>query len=244
MSWHNFKDKLKRYFPFSDKEKKDFLITVAVMAFIFSFNKWGIEKFNLSYGIKNLLISIGIVAVSLFAHHAAQRATSLYYGFRTEHKLWYWGLGIGFVLAVLTNGQVLFLAASGITIHLLTVHRLGFFRYGPNVEVLGKVAASGIGANLVLAGIGYGIASLAGTEPMNSFVVFNLLFAAWNILPIPPLDGSIILPYSRAFYYFIIGTIASYFFLLLVGINSLLFAIILGFIFFVFAWAIEKGYLK
>ena len=44
----------------------------------------------------------------------------------------------------------------------------------------------------------------------HNFFVFNLWFAALNLLPIPPLDGSKILYSSRLLYVFLIITLLAY----------------------------------
>ena len=38
---------------FSKKEIKYILVAAIIAAFVFSFNEWGIEKFNIATGIKN-----------------------------------------------------------------------------------------------------------------------------------------------------------------------------------------------
>ena len=63
----------------------------------------------------------------------------------------------------------------------------------------------------------------------NELFVLNLSFAAWNLLPIPPLDGSKVFYYSRLTYVFIFGSIASYVFMVyFLNIYSYIYALLIG----------------
>src|SRR3989344_9627995 len=122
MSWTNYKDKLSKYFWFSNEEWKAFIITVLVGALIYSWNSWGDVQFDAAQGVKSLIIAIFLVALAVFVHHAAQRMFALTLGFKAEHKLWWYGLVIGLMLAMLSKGSVVFFAASSTMIHLLPIH--------------------------------------------------------------------------------------------------------------------------
>ncbi len=195
-SWANYKDKVVRYFPFSQSEWKGFATTVLVFAVLFSFTNWGETAFDLQEGLKNLLIAIVIVGVSLFVHHAAQRLMGLWYGYRVEHRVWWIGLLVGLLAAMLSNGRVLIFAATALQAHFLPAHRLGRWRYGPSLREIGATAFMGPIASVVVAFLLYLIAPTFFAD----FLTFNLLFAAYNMLPIPPLDGLHVFVGSRAGY--------------------------------------------
>ncbi|HLC32473.1 MAG TPA: hypothetical protein VJJ82_01475 [Candidatus Nanoarchaeia archaeon] len=213
MSWANYKDKLNKYFWFSKEEWKAFIITVLVGAIIYSWNGWGAARFDAAEGIKNLIVAIILVAIVVFVHHAAQRIFAPTIGFRAEQKLWWYGLLIGLMLAILSRGWlVYFFAASSTLIHLMPVHRLGSFRYGANMASISKVALMGPFANAVLALLTKWLMewSIVSQEAGHRFFMLNAMFALMNLLPIPPLDGSRIMYDSRAIYVLVLLTFAAF----------------------------------
>jgi len=225
------RDKIQRYGWFQQEEWRGFLITVLVLAIIFSFDEWGSTSFEVSEGFANLLLAILIVSLAVAVHHAAQRLLALWYGFRPEHILWWQGLTFSAVLTVFSNGNIKFLPGSALMIHHMPTHRLGFYRYGPNFKTFASIAAVGPGANLVLAGILRIAGEATGLPPelVGKAYAFNLLFAAYNLLPFPPLDGSRIFYGSRLLYVFVVSAILGYIVLALaVGIRSIILAVLIG----------------
>jgi len=233
MSWRNYWDKVTRYFAFSNEEISAFVITVLVFAFIDSFDQWGYERFDVLIGLKNYLISLIIVGTALFVHHAAQRLAAIRTGFRAEHKLWWHGLVLGLILVVFTRGTVELFVASGVFIHMLAAHRLGVFRYGPNIDTYAMIALWGPLANIFFATVVKTL-ELWTPLPLNpeivqAIFVFNLGFAALNMLPIPPLDGSRVFFASRLTYAFVAGTIIGYVALIyFFNAYSYIFALLIG----------------
>jgi len=246
MSFRNFVDKIKRYFWFQKDELSGFLITVFVVAFIFSFTDWGTDKFDVVVGISNLSVAVFIVAISIFVHHAVQRLVALWYGFRAEHILWWQGLTVSSLLAIFSNGKIKLLPGSALMIHHLPIHRLGAYRYGPGLKAFSTISALGPFANLVFSTIVRVIGDVF--FPNNVFFLklysFNLLFAAYNLLPIPPLDGSRIFYESRLMYVFVFCAILGYVILdLVVGLRSYILALVIGVIsWFVFYYYFERAW--
>ena len=246
MSLRNFVDKVRRYGVFQKEELHDFLITVFVLAVIFSFDEWGVVNFDVSEGFANLLLAVLIIFFSVLVHHVAQRAFALWYGFRPEHILWWQGLTFAGLIAVFTNGVVKLFPSSALMIHHLPTHRLGFYRYGPNFKTFALIAAVGPAANLVLAGVLRIVGEFVGlpAEFIAKAYFFNLVFAGFNALPIPPLDGSRVFYGSRLLYVFVFSAVVSYIvFSLLAGIRSFVLAAFIGgvcwllfYIFFEHGW--------
>ena len=205
MSWANYKDKLDKYFWFSKEEWKAFVITVLIGALIYSWNSWGDVRFDAAQGAKSLIIAIILVGVAVFVHHAVQRMFALTLGFRAEHRLWWYGLVIGLILAMLSRGSIVFFAASSTLIHLMPIHRLGAFRYGPNLATFSKISFMGPFASATLAWITslFMAWEIVGQVAGHRFFMLNAMFAVMNLLPIPPLDGSRIFYSSRPEYIFI-----------------------------------------
>ncbi|MBS3176285.1 hypothetical protein J4457_03550 [Candidatus Woesearchaeota archaeon] len=233
-SWVNFKDKLQRYFFYNKEELKVYLLVTLAFAFIWSFDQWGETAFNFVEGIQNFLIALLICAVSVFVHDAGQRIVALYVGFRAETRLWWHGLWIGLILAIITKGSFVMFAATSVWVHHLAYHRLGFYRYGPNTLSFSMTALSGPIASIIFAGFFKTIDLWIGfpeflSQLISNFFVFNVVYAAWNLLPIPPLDGSKVFFTSRVTYSFVAGTIISYALMVfLLNIYSYILALLAG----------------
>jgi len=233
MKGRTYFDTVKRYFWFNKQEWRSLAIITVVFAFIFSFNEWGDTAFDFMIGIGNFARALIIVAMGIFIHEAGQRLAGLKIGFRTEVKIWWYGIIAALILAFISRGSILFFAATGMTLHHMATHRLGHFRYGPNVRAMGVIALMGPVANILAATFMKVLQVNLHLIPMDSvfaykFFLFNWVFALVNLLPIPPLDGSRLLFYSRLTYAFVFGTIAGYLILFSLGVYSYVLALIIG----------------
>jgi Zn-dependent protease len=237
----DYLSKVKKFFWFSKTEFNGFILVVLVFSFIFSFNSWGGVSFDFFFGLKNLLFAFFLCGFSLFIHHSGQRFMALKLGFKPEHKVWWPGIIVSLILVLLSNGFIKMYAASAIFISLFPRHRIGAFRAGMNINALAKTALAGPVFNVFLATFAI-LLEWTGLIPQTLSIMifkFNLSLAAWNLLPIPPLDGSRILYYSRLVYVFLVSFILGYVFLIWIFnwysyIFALLIAIICWFLFLVF----------
>ncbi|MGH9424717.1 MAG: hypothetical protein ACRD2L_00175 [Terriglobia bacterium] len=247
MSWANYKDKVSRYFPFSNTEWKHFIIVVLVFALMFSFTEWGVERFDAKLGFRNFAIAIFIVGLTVFVHHAAQRLWGIRKGYRIENKVWWPGILIALLITFLTNGKVLLFFATAMQAHFLPTHRLGSFRYGPSIRQIGAAAFAGPIACVL---IGFILYVLGPTAMATKFFTFSLLFAGYNMLPIPPLDGFLVFvgaknSYGGTFTYTstvagFLGFFALYFLAALSFWWSFVLALIVGF----FGWFVFQALVK
>lgn len=236
VSWPDYKDKLARYFRFSRTELNGLIVLIIVFAFIYSFTRWGEQAFSLQAGLKNLLFALIIVGLSVMIHHSAQRMVGLWYGYRIEHRVWWMGLIIGLLAVVLSNGKVLIFVGSTLFAHFMPAHRIGKFRFGPSTRQIGASAFAGPLACVV---ISFFLALAFPSPFFNDFLNFNLLFAIYNMLPIPPLDGFLVYAGSKSpqgggfwYKYSVSGIIAFFFIYFLTGLGfwwSLLLAALIGF---------------
>ncbi|MEM3154712.1 MAG: hypothetical protein QW165_04065 [Candidatus Woesearchaeota archaeon] len=212
MNFRNYLDKLKRYFWFSKEEWLAFLVTVFGLAFIYSWDQWGGIRFDLIAGFKNYSIATIFLFITVFVHHAGQRMMALQLGLRAEQRLWWYGFLIGLIVVIISNGSIKFLAATSTIAYMLPAHRLGAFRYGPNISTIAKIVMAGPLLNIFFSAF---VKSLEWAGMLNPYIaqqlfVLNLIYAGWNLIPVPPLDGSKIFYYSRLTYAFLFGSIASY----------------------------------
>ena len=102
-----FRDMISRfrhYLRFSKEEIEACTISVLVMAFIVSFDKWGNgNQFDFGVGLINLIYSIIIVGIVLGTQVTVIKIVALYYGYRGEFKMWWYGLIIGLVICFLSG---------------------------------------------------------------------------------------------------------------------------------------------
>ncbi|MCB9362337.1 hypothetical protein H6504_02785 [Candidatus Woesearchaeota archaeon] len=240
----NFSDKVMRYFPFNSQEIKAVALTILILAFIVSFND-GSEVFDLGSWMGNLLLWLVIVAMSFLVKMAGHRLMGLQYGFRVEYSIWWYGILLSLAIAFVSFGHFWVLLTGGIMIHHLTIHRIGWFRYGTNMRALSMIAIAGPIANVLFATFVKTLQIWFHLFPEQSIIVdriflFNLSLAAYSMLPIPPLDGSKVLFDSRMVYAFAFGCFASYAILAWSGIYSYVFAFILGVLFWISYYALVE----
>ncbi len=207
MSFRNYVDKLNRYFWFSKEEWLSFIIAVVVLSIIYIWPSQG----TLIY-LNQVPIAIIFITLTLFVHHAGQRMMALSVGMKAEHRLWWYGPLIGLILVMVSGGRIKFLAATATIAYALPAHRLGAFRYGPGLTTISKICLAGPVLNIFFSALVKSLEWAGVLSPSIGNALFNLniFFAMWNLLPIPPLDGSKVFYYSRLVYAFLFGTIVSY----------------------------------
>ena len=200
----DLKDKINRYFKFSAGEIRSLIVTILVFAFIISFRDWGIgTSINVKIGLFNFFNAMLIVTMSMLVYQSVQRIISLYMGYKMEYKLWTFGILLGLIVAFITNGHIWFLIPGGVVYYLLPGHRLGWIRYGLNQFGMGMIAAWGPLASIGLAIFFKLISGVVPNPLITKAILFNLAFAVWMILPIPPSDGNKLFFGSRITYAFI-----------------------------------------
>ena len=207
---HDIIDKTKRYYKFTPSEVRGLVVTILICAFIISFRQWGLGKnLDIAYGLKNLLIGIIIVTISILIKLSIQRIAALSVGYRSEYKVWMFGLLLGLVLAFVSNGNIWFFVPGGIVLHHLAGHRIGFFRYGLDYFGHGLITVWG-NAGILIFGIILKVINQSLNNPViQKAILFNLLLAIYSMLPIPPLDGSRMFFGSRLVYAFSFCAIVS-----------------------------------
>lgn len=182
-------DRIKRYYKFSLAETRNLLIAILVLTFIFAFND-GRETFDSVLWFGNFIKVLIIVVISVFIHESAHKLVGLSASYRTDFRLWPYGIVIGLLLTVVSNGKLYFLAPGGVLIHHLAIHRLGMFRYGLSSFYSTFIAFAGPLANIVLALIVKIISFSFPSQLLTAIITINLWYAIFSSLPIPPLDGS------------------------------------------------------
>lgn len=156
------------------------------------------------------LIALIGLGTAFIGHELAHKLVAQKFGYQAEFRLWWLGLVIAALTAFLTMGRILFAAPGAVYIFAYT---------RPREE--GVIAVSGPLANLVLAflfyfflGQGNGFTAIIG---QYGFII-NLWLAAFNLLPIPPLDGSKVMSWNLGVWIIVTATAWGLFVLTMAGI--------------------------
>ncbi len=259
MVMYTFRDyisKFRHYFRFSKEEIEACVISVLAMAFIISFNEWGYgSQFDFSIGLGNYIKAVIIMGLVLLTQLVAAKLMALYWGFRAEYKLWWYGilfgLGLAFLSGSFTNSLgkatiIWFLAPGGLFFHHLSKHRLGWFRYGMNTWETALCCMVGSLANILLAiFVKIILYAIPDSLFLQKLLSVTLWFALFTILPIPPLNGSRLFFGSRVTYFFILGWVIGFNVLLRFPVNIFI-TILIATIFAALTWALNlwKGEAK
>jgi Zn-dependent protease len=203
---HNWFDRVRHEFRFSPEEVKGLVLAIIVLSFAIGFND-NTETFDMAHWLLNFLNCILLVTLSLLFRETAHRVFSIRSGHKVEFKVWPVGLGLALAASVLSYGKVPLLVYGGFLMSYVPRQRLGYFRYGLSFQNMATVALWGNLASLLLA-LFFRIAYSFIPNPLiNLAIMVNIMLACLNMLPIPPLTGSIIFFTSRTYYVFSLALI-------------------------------------
>jgi Zn-dependent protease len=175
------------------REARDLIISALVIAFAFSYQ--GINNINIIP--INFAIAIFAVALGFILHELSHRFIAKKHKCHAEYRMWKEGLLLALALAILTNGAFTFAAPGAVMIAPLVT------LWGDQEKItrkdIGLISISGPIMNLLLAGAFIALDLLI---PSLSFVFslgarVNIWLGFFNMLPIPPLDGSKVLLWSK-----------------------------------------------
>ncbi len=169
---------------FSPDELKDLIISTFAIALIFAWNGRGFPHID-SWFILYFIIILFTVGSGFVLHELAHRTVARHFGALSEFKAWYEGLAIALVLKIVVGFT--FIAPGAVYIYkdYLTKRENGL------------ISLAGPLTNVALALIFYMI-----HIPLISDIGYyvNMFLAAFNMIPIPPLDGSKVLSWNPIIY--------------------------------------------
>ena len=180
------------------REIKDLAISAAVLAFVFAYAYFG--------GITNIMsVIIGfpvmllIISISFIFHELGHRNIAMKFNAYAEYRLWKNGLILAVIITVFTNGWLIFAAPGAVMIY--TRADLWGRSAALSRQASGIISASGPVMNIIIAIAFFLLAALVpvsvlGIDVFGLGARINALLAFFNLLPIPPLDGSKILPWN------------------------------------------------
>lgn len=170
------------------KEINDILVSWFVLSVAFFFVLEGVGVPTLGV----LVTYLFLVAVSFLSHEFGHRQVARKYGFQANYEMWPQGI----ILALVTSMIGFLFAAPGAVV----IRQRGVIHASRRtLNKIGlRISIAGIVINLVL-GVLLVIAFLFTEIPILATAAWiNIWLAIFNLLPIPPLDGSKVLHYNKA----------------------------------------------
>ncbi len=158
------------------------LVSWITITLAFSINSLylGISRFIIEFPILLLVLGLGFVL-----HELGHRTVARKFGLLAVYRAWIPGLLLALGLAVMTGGRFIFAAPGAVYIGGRPITR----------RENGLISLAGPAVNIILA---LGFLGLYLLSPVRSILELvglygmytNFFLAAFNLLPVPPLDGS------------------------------------------------------
>ncbi len=181
----------------NNDEMRDLLVASAALVFVFSYPEF--------LGNPSLLFASAIAIVSGFAlHELAHKFMANKFGASAEFRLWKEGLMMAVVLAIATNGSFVFAAPGAVMISGVKFGLRGLAHL--NRMEMGMIGAAGPVTNIALAAL-FAVLYSATANPIMVYAArINMSLAIFNMIPIPPLDGSKVMNWGFANWAVVIGS--------------------------------------
>lgn len=248
VDYWEFKDRALRYYGFNRIETMHLIISIVSMVFIWMYTLYAYrditDVWSTSSFVGKLLAVTLMVSVSIIVQLVTQKLVAIYYGYKIEYRVWYFGLLLGIIVSLVSGGHLPIIMPGGITMMHLAKLRIGEFRYGLNTFEASLSALWGPLANIILAMlVKFFMWQVLGFEFawVNQFFLFSLVYAFYTMLPIAPLAGVIAFYGSKLAYVFATGAMMGYILLIIIlGQYSFFGAVIIGAI----TWLMFYKYVK
>jgi Zn-dependent protease len=163
---------------FSNEELRDIIIAIIVLALIFSFPD-----------LTLFFLSLILVFFSYFLHEMGHKFMARKFGCMATFKIWPAGIFLGIMtmfFRLIGGWNVVFVAPGFIEIMPYSFGRWGFKVVRVGKKELAWISLAGVGINVLFAVV---FKILPG-EIFQILSRYNGFIAFFNLLPIPPLDGS------------------------------------------------------
>ncbi|MCX6775322.1 MAG: site-2 protease family protein [Candidatus Micrarchaeota archaeon] len=167
-------------------EMIDIIVSVLALAFAFSISR--LEFFPI------ILLTVG---VGFVAHELAHRFVANHYGAKAFYRAWPEGLLFMFATAAITGGKFLFAAPGAVYIYSTYLSK----RENGIISISGAVMNFLLAIFFLFVAVAIGVGGTPKADMLaESFISFgtymNLYLAFFNMIPIPPLDGSKVIAWS------------------------------------------------
>lgn len=185
-------------FKFQNEELKDILISTLALGFIFTWN-WNLFSTNLPGFFFIAVLTTAIVALSFIPHELMHKFFANKYHCHAKYEMWKTGLLIALALAVISNGSFVFAAPGAVVIYTTFYSRHGLEHTRLTSRQNAIISAGGPLTNIAIAAVFVLLSYIGISDSFGLFtqiIKVNSFLAMFNLLPIPPLDGSKIIWYN------------------------------------------------
>lgn len=182
---------------FTFKEVRDIIISVLVLGFIFAYVLWPDATKDISSFMVVFAGSILIVGLAFVLHELAHKYVAIKKKCSAHYVAWPAGLLMALVFGFL---GFVFAAPGAVQISNRYKTRLGFTFVNLTQEDMGKIAIAGPLVNIFLALIFKIAHTMMPIDILGYGVTIGMFLATFNLLPVPPLDGSKVFAWSRIFW--------------------------------------------
>ena len=174
------------------REAKELIISWITISIAFSY--FGSNFLNLGEFFRIFPISLVAVGTGFVFHELAHRAVAKHYGCLAEFRMWSTGLLLALVLPIISAGTLFFAAPGAVYI------------YGPHItrKENAMISLAGPLTNIIVGVLFFVMYMMVPATIVAPYIlnllervaVLNFWFAFFNLVPIPPLDGSKIMLYN------------------------------------------------
>jgi Zn-dependent protease len=170
----------------SETEVRDIVISVLVLSFAF-YNALKID----------FLTALIVITLGFLLHELSHRYLARKYGCFAEFKMWTWGV----VLAILSSFTGFIFAAPG-AVYISPYKESKGRKFAFSVAHLtkreyGKISLAGPATNIAVACVSLAMWIFYKIELFSIVSSISFYLSFFNLLPIPPLDGSKVFAWDR-----------------------------------------------
>ncbi|HLC78877.1 MAG TPA: site-2 protease family protein [archaeon] len=185
----------------NERERNDLIISWLTVSFAFAwiglsiFSSQGVSEF-----ITQLLVMLVAVGSGFILHELAHKYVAIHYGAHAEFRAWREGLLLAIGLAIFTNGAFVFAAPGAVYV----------FGKSITVKQNGIISLAGPVTNLLIVAVFGILLSILNPSDLLEHIIIstmyvNFFLAAFNMIPIFPLDGSKVFMWSKAIWFITIS---------------------------------------
>ncbi len=181
---------------FTEKELKEISISTLALAFIFFYPGYSMLWSIGPSLVAQYLMYVFIVFFAFIPHELAHKFVSMRYGCVSVYQMWPRGLKFAMLLAIITNGTFVIAAPGAVMIYTSYRSMFGIHQVHITPKQNAYISLAGPVTNIIVAMLAI---PLIPVFPLALGVAYVCSFLAFfNMLPIPPLDGSKVFAWNKS----------------------------------------------